>query len=190
MGRKFWTGFVLSAAILWVLPAQATLLKYNLSGAQNFFFVLDTNQPIAGQSAEDGVTPGLFHAFYFQAIPNSSGNNPFPYLTFYDDTYGGGLSAGTGKDDDPANGIVYFDLVSTASPSVPLFTGSVTNPTLLTSGTFQLANLAGGGETTLTITAITASVPEPATWAMLILGFVGMVGWARVKRKTMSSIQP
>jgi hypothetical protein len=48
------------------------------------------------------------------------------------------------------------------------FTGSLSDPTFVP-GTYLGAN----GES-LTITDLTAAVPEPSTWAMMILGFCGL----------------
>jgi hypothetical protein len=42
-----------------------------------------------------------------------------------------------------------------------------------------IRNVGVGGNFTL----ITAPVPEPSTWAMMILGFVG-VGWLAYRRKS------
>jgi PEP-CTERM motif len=56
------------------------------------------------------------------------------------------------------------------------FTGSLSDPTFVP-GTYSGAN----GES-LTITDVTAAVPEPSTWAMMILGFCGL-GFMAYRRK-------
>lgn len=60
-----------------------------------------------------------------------------------------------------------------------LFTGSTSDP-VFNIGTFQLSSLLSG-PATLTISAV-AAVPEPSTWAMMILGFAG-VGFMAYRRK-------
>lgn len=63
---------------------------------------------------------------------------------------------------------------STTGPS--LFTGSLSAPTFAT-GTFTAAR------SSLVISEVAAAVPEPSTWAMLVLGF-GFIGASmRMKRR-------
>jgi hypothetical protein len=47
-------------------------------------------------------------------------------------------------------------------------------------GTFERTTL--GGAVTYNFTPSVAPVPEPSTWAMMLLGFVGL-GYAAVRRK-------
>lgn len=64
--------------------------------------------------------------------------------------------------------------------SPTLFTGSQTMPTFST-GSFTLVNpFFGNG--TLNISSVQAAVPEPASWAMMIMGF-GVVGLAMRRRQ-------
>jgi PEP-CTERM motif len=58
-----------------------------------------------------------------------------------------------------------------------LFSGSTSNP-IFNIGTFNLSSIVDGPATI----TITAAVPEPATWAMMILGFFG-VGFMAYRRK-------
>ena len=60
-----------------------------------------------------------------------------------------------------------------------LFTGPTSAPSF-NIGTFQLSSIASG-PATLTISAV-AAVPEPSTWAMMVLGFAG-VGFMAYRRK-------
>ena len=61
-----------------------------------------------------------------------------------------------------------------------LFTGNPADP-VFTLGSFNLANPFFGQNDVLTISAV-AAVPEPSTWAMMILGFAG-VGFMAYCRK-------
>lgn len=61
-----------------------------------------------------------------------------------------------------------------------LFNGSRTTP-IFNLGIFQLNQTTGVGGT-LTISQVQAAVPEPATWAMMILGF-GIIGFGLRRRK-------
>jgi hypothetical protein len=65
--------------------------------------------------------------------------------------------------------------------STPYFTGSLSDPTFVP-GVYSSAN----GES-LTITDMTAAVPEPSTWAMMILGFFG-VGVMVYRRKNQATL--
>ena len=58
-----------------------------------------------------------------------------------------------------------------------VFTGPVTNP-VFNVGTYTFTGFSRG---TLTISAVTAAVPEPATWAMMLIGFGG-IGFAMRRR--------
>jgi PEP-CTERM motif-containing protein len=53
---------------------------------------------------------------------------------------------------------------------------------------FQLSTNGGGGDRML-ITSITAAVPEPSTWAMMILGFAGIGAMAYRRRNKTAMIR-
>jgi hypothetical protein len=55
---------------------------------------------------------------------------------------------------------------------VQLFTGSTSNPTILT-GTYSIYDVFNPQDP-VTLVITTAAVPEPSTWAMMILGFAGL----------------
>lgn len=59
--------------------------------------------------------------------------------------------------------------------------GSVVAKSLIQNGEVRLGGFSGGGVSVLSASALHAAVPEPATWAMLILGF-GAVG-AVIRRR-------
>ena len=62
-----------------------------------------------------------------------------------------------------------------------VFTGAFNAP-VFSPGTFTFGGFSRG---TLTVSRAVAAVPEPATWAMLILGF-GLIGGAMRRRRTMN----
>lgn len=103
-------------------------------------------------------------------------------------TFGG--VAGTASTVSFGNGI--FSSLSITAPNLgftqfnapTLFTGSASTPTFLT-GSFTLINpFFGNGQ--LTISPVVAAVPEPATWAMMILG-MGAVGFAMRRRQKVTT---
>ena len=60
-----------------------------------------------------------------------------------------------------------------------VFSGSLSNP-VFTPGTFNFTGFSSG---TLTVSEVTAAVPEPATWAMMIGGFA--LAGATMRRRKM-----
>lgn len=150
---------ILFASVTWDKPANATLLQYDVSGSDNFSFVLDS----------DTIGTDAFTAFYLTDVPNTSAHPIFEILAFFDLDDGGGFFAGPFFTLDP--NLAYFNLFGPQ-----LFSGSTAAPTLLT-GIFSLSNGPDISDT-LTVTAI----PEPSTWAMMILGFVG-VGFMAYRRR-------
>ncbi|WP_081668621.1 PEPxxWA-CTERM sorting domain-containing protein [Sphingomonas phyllosphaerae] len=62
-----------------------------------------------------------------------------------------------------------------------LFSGTLSKPSFI-AGTYNLRGFGSSSGGSLTITNLAASVPEPASWMMMILGF-GVVGYA-MRRKT------
>lgn len=55
-------------------------------------------------------------------------------------------------------------------------------------GASTLANLGGNDDQELTAVAAIAGVPEPSTWAMMIIGFCGL-GYAAYRRKSKTVLQ-
>lgn len=104
-------------------------------------------------------------------------------------TFGG--IAGTASTISFGSGSIFSSLSITAPnlgftqfSSPTLFTGSRTMPTFST-GSFTLVNpFFGNG--TLNISSIQSSVPEPGTWAMMMLG-LGVVGFAARRRQKVTT---
>ena len=93
-----------------------------------------------------------------------------------------GLSSYAGADQHIIGTFPYVDF---AGVSYSVFGGPNYNLYLDSSGLFELnsADNAGGfASADAPIASITASVPEPATWGLMILGF-GMIGFAARARR-------
>lgn len=151
------------------VPAYAQALNFTLTGSRTATFTLD------------------------DSIPDSTNSNAFATQIFFNNvagTFGGtpqtasSISFGTGF--ASSFEIVGTSLGFTQFGSVvgggTLFTGSLTSPTF-NLGTFNI----GGGfgpSGTLTISRVNAAVPEPATWAMMLMGFGAMGVSMRRRRRT------
>ncbi len=158
----------LTAALISASPAMAAQLIFDFVGldpTDNFTFELESNpspfQPLGSNSSfvvlDQNVT-----------APNGVVLSDLVFLS-----------------GDPVNhGGVQFSAQLAPLFGPQLFTGTTESPTFLT-GSFDLNFLLGEPAGTLTIgSASTAAVPEPGTWALMILGF-GAIGSAlRGRRKT------
>jgi hypothetical protein len=136
-----------SVSLVWATSASADLLHYTLdfSDPATPDISWDLSRPLQLSGSDGSIT------FSVSLIFNAS--IPLNDITFYSAAGGGGLES-------PGA----FDL-----EGPQLFTGSVLAPTLL-EGVFDLH---GAGTNTATL-SVTAAVPEPSTWAMMILGFAGV----------------
>lgn len=83
---------------------------------------------------------------------------------------------------------------STSGPFVPPVVGSLGSGNALqgpTAGTFTGLTDAGSGltlELPFTINGSVAAVPEPASWAMMLIGFGGVAGALRARRRKASVV--
>lgn len=126
-----------------------------------------------------GVSGGLIN-FYSLTGPTSFGSGG---VTPYDTTSGLpiGLNAFAG---------VFFLSSSYVSNSAIASSGTINNATLaglgLTTGVYEYT--VGGNSLTINVgQSVEGSVPEPATWAMMLLGFAG-IGYA-LRRRTRKQMQ-
>jgi hypothetical protein len=152
--RKSWIGralLVLAFAALFPLSsaANAAVYLFTLTGPNTASFSLNSS-PIPNST---GV--GSFTLLNVAGTFNGSATT-FGSISFFDVPHDGGFGAGASLD--------------LGGPQ--LFTGTLTNPTF-TLGTFSLTD--GGFVPNYTLTITNAAVPEPATWAMMLLGF-GAIG--------------
>ena len=162
--------YLLAASVTYIacvtsIPAIAAPLLFNFSGPSGTaMFQLDSNP-----------TPNTFQSFI--------GSDQFSFNNVAG-TFGG--TPGTASTISFGNGI--FSSLSITAPNLgftqfsspTLFSGLPSAP-MFSTGSFTLINpFFGNGN--LSISAVVAAVPEPSTWAMMILGFAG-VGFMAYRRK-------
>jgi hypothetical protein len=112
---------------------------------------------------------------------SSIGDSGTGSTSFFQVTGSGNFSGGSITHDDGAS--VYLDGSSTAIVSQPVETSAEVGTFVTTPGfhTFTIDYVEGNGAPSQ-LTFMTTAVPEPATWAMMILGFLG-VGFIAYRRK-------
>lgn len=146
------------------ISASATPLLFNFSGPSGTaLFQLDSNpKPDFSQSFIGS------DQFSFNDVVGTYGGTPGTASTI---SFGNGLFASLS--------ITAPNLGFTQFSSPTLFTGSPNAPVFST-GSFTLINpFFGNG--TLNISQVAGAVPEPATWAVMIVGF-GAIGLAMRRR--------
>jgi hypothetical protein len=188
------------ALLLLSIPASATTYTYaGLPLPQSF--------PPAGQTIQPGLTgsvtfnldttnfTGLLLLVDGDAaslvVPRIINGNPFSQDRRYDfpvDTFQGEFSL--------TNGIIRNWVFNAALPTIPFCFGgsSGCNPHIsaattpdqdsVESGDFLSFTNSGGGAWTQV-----AAVPEPSTWAMLLIGFAG-IGFASYRRRHHTEMNP
>ena len=149
-------------------PATAAPLLFELSGSRSATFTFDP----------ETTTPDFFNSSFignqvsYNSIEGIFGGTPGTAFVGF-----GTFLAATLNIQSPSLGFTQF-----AGPG--LFTVSNMRP-VLSLGTFQLTSIVSGAST-LKISAA-AAVPEPATWAMMLIGF-GMMGASmRYRRRSTST---
>jgi hypothetical protein len=168
--------FILLAASLTLLTsasAKADILAFSYTGIANSTisgsgeFVTDNSNPAnilpgqgGGTETYMGVTENITGLSNYGSADNQTTFPNAPYLTF------SGVSFTTTGD--------AFNIGWDAATNEYEIAQMSTNPSGFAPG------LPGG--INLTITDLTAAVPEPSTWAMMILGFAG-VGFMAYRRK-------
>ena len=165
--RKLLVAFVAFASLGSALPASASLFNFQLSGSQQATFQIDSvtvpkfssSSFIGNQVGFDNVS-GVFGGVFTKAASVSFGTNLIADLNINNTALGFTQVDGNGPD---------------------LFTGNPAHP-VFTIGSFNLNNPFFGQRDVLTISAAIAAVPEPSTWAMMILGFCGL-GFMAYRRK-------
>jgi hypothetical protein len=166
-------GLAISWAALGV--ARATEVQFTIKGGDpTTTFELSTTS---------GHDEGVF--FFFPSVLLTVGGAPptSVSLTFWSEELGGGFSGGL------------FDFTNVQ----PFYSGPESSPTFATQAYPGLLNTSTGKTDTVTVTELSTappppalSVPEPSTWAMLLLGFVGLsyAGYRKARTRTAPAARP
>ena len=168
------------SALAIAAPADAALLQYSLSG---FDTLANGEVVFASFQVDSNPTPSfLIPAGGFQ-VANVSGT-----FTYGATTTTGPRTIGFLATSNRGGFNVPGALLDFTGPQ--LYSGTAEAPTLLT-GVFTVNDGFSNSPFTLTVSAVTTSspVPEPATWAMMMLGFGGAGYAMRRKPKVTSRIR-
>jgi len=136
-------------------------------GGADFSFTLDKS-PLPNEYYAGG-------GFGINNVTTTIRPLPFYQIFFYGPAADNGFSL---FDGDASTFYPFFE-----ASSGPLYQGPESTPTFLT-GTFQLTNIFDSPVGSLTISA---AVPEPSTWATMILGFAG-IGFMAYRRKSKRAV--
>ena len=168
-GKIFLTGGLALTAMLAAAPANASLITFDLSGSRNATFTLESSTPTSFSSSFIGDQVAYNNiAGSFNGAPGIASINFGTFLVA--DLNIGGTSLG---------------FTQFAGPD--LFTGLPSNP-IFNLGTFNLTSIVSGSSTLrISQAAVPSAVPEPATWAMMLVGF-GMVGAATRYRRRKTAV--
>ena len=168
-----------AAAMVGAVPVQAATYLFTLTGdTDTASFVLDSSPTpdfVGGDPSPFFEIDGVPGSFTGSGQAPGAGPLHIGDVQFYVADAGGGFEV-----NDNTTGAPIFSLTGSQ-----LFTGTVDAPTF-TLGEFDFTNdfFFGPVNEHLSITA----VPEPATWAMLVLGF-GVVGFAMRRRRTSTTVR-
>lgn len=165
MKTSFLAGLLLAATCMVTGgDADAQTYSFKLSGNYSAQWLMDFN-PRPSVSIE-----GL--GFIVNDVRGTFGgiSGPLADLNFYAIGEGGGLEI-----DDPARG----DRAVLITNGPQLYSGGEFTPTFRT-GSYALTQFDGAGQYDLLIESV-ASVPEPASWGLMIVG-LGVIG-SRLRRR-------
>lgn len=160
-------------------PASAELLRFTLTGSYSAVWFIDsrpTPDAVGTVSFVLNDVPGNY-----SEIPGNTGSvNSLADFEFYNSDFGGGFYASNFYDGN--------DLLITDGPK--LFSGTLAAP-IFSAGNFTLTDFSDRTISyNLTIDGAAASaVPEPTSWALMILGFGVVGGGMRYRRPTKATVQ-
>jgi hypothetical protein len=175
--KGLFVAFVVVAAFVTTLRAEATTLNFALTGSYTANWTLDSDQVPLGTSPADGI-------FYYQGV---SGLNPALYLTFSAASPAGfgGVRASTTLDLSTEVGAI-FDLTNQLA-TLQIYSGTLDHPhfapgSFIFDYDYLTADNSVAVPTTLTITAApVAATPIPAALPLFVSALVGLgfFGWLR-----------
>jgi hypothetical protein len=150
-------------AVVSSVPALAVDLRYTMTGSNGFgaTFLLDR------ATVFYPLFPDNF--FIFDVPGTFSDGSTLAGLTLYDTAQEGGFTVLTAKG------------LEASFVGLTLFSGTIANPTLIA---FRPTKFIDFYNPSITYVTSAIAVPEPATWAMLLLGFATVGAVAR--RRTAS----
>lgn len=157
------------SALAICLPAQANAaqLLFELTGPDMVSFFLESDPVVP-----DINIPGIFDQIGFTNVPITiNGTSQTSSSIRFNRRNGGSL------------------VINGTSLGVATFTGprlfTRTGSTIaFVEGDFALARTLGGGNYQLTIAQVSPpAIPEPATWALMLLGFAAVGGAIRARRR-------
>ncbi|MFM9828124.1 MAG: PEPxxWA-CTERM sorting domain-containing protein [Sphingomonas sp.] len=148
-------------ALVLASPADARTLQFTISGDYSAKFRLQSSP------TPDFVDHGFL--FALGAVPFSRAASGFADISFFNDSATGGILINDG-----------FDFLFDAN-GVQLYAGTEAAPTFR-QGQFALTGLSTPGNFTIAISA----VPEPQTWAMMIVGMGFAGGAIRYRRRSLA----
>lgn len=178
----------------------------NLNTTFTATYVFDTNMPGAGQS-NTSQTFGTFGGTFVNnksvspaisaslLIDGNTFNVPLASMTYFSElsaaTVGGpkGFQAGAFVGDPTVVEAYFRNGITTGDPAAPVITSLNTPFTYTYVQVNSFSNVGGftfGGDflsLTTTTVSLTDAVPEPSTWAMMLLGFAG-IGFLAYRRKS------
>lgn len=179
MRSTLMTAMVALTGLVAAAPASAEVLQFTLTGPYAAVWFIDSNPMPNAVGANSFMLQDV--SGNYSQVPGNTG--PVNYLAdfeFYDSTFDGGFYARNFYDGK--------DLLTTDGPQ--LFSGTVAAP-VFSRGSYRLVDVDDRSISyTLTIaTPALPAVPEPASWALMILGF-GAVGAAmRYRRTTKTTVR-
>ncbi len=164
-------------AVMASTPASAAVFDFNFSGTGSFF-----GEALVGSgtiTTNDVSQVSSLNGYTFQTITGITG------------TYNGSQITGLAPGTFGANNLFYLTgpfFVDGNGLGFRTATGQAVN-LFVTQGTAYQVNAGGlsSGRVTASASAVTAAVPEPATWAMMLMGF-GAMGFALRRSKRTNNI--